>query len=120
MDAQTFFNEIALPAISGGLQREGIRYALGTLTTFIVLWVILSRFLETRKIRPATPRTKQIKMELGNSLRTMAVFVLMDIFVFEVLGGDIFKKYDLISDYGWVWFCISIPLLIIIHDAYFY
>ena len=120
MDAVTFINESILPPIIGGLQREGIRYALGTLTTFIVLWILLSRFIEGRKIRPPTPRTKQVKMELGNSLRTMLVFVLMDIFIFEILGGDVFKKYDDIETYGWVWFAVSIPLLLVIHDAYFY
>lgn len=120
MDALSFLSNDLAPRILSGLQVESIRYALGTLTTFIVLWLILSRFIEGRKIRPPTPRTKQIKMELRNSVRTMAVFVAMDILIFEGADLGLFLKYDEIADYGWVWFWISMPLLIVLHDTYFY
>ncbi len=102
------------------LQTEAFRYTLGTIATFLIVWVGLSRFIEGRKIRKPTPRTRQIRMELLNSFRAMVIFVLMDILVFELAGSGIFRKYDEISQYGWVWFFVSIPLLIILHDAYFY
>ena len=51
MEFLPFFTEYLGPRILSGLENESIRYALGTLTTFFVIWVILGRFLETRKIR---------------------------------------------------------------------
>lgn len=123
MEFLPFFTEYLGPRILSGLENESIRYALGTLTTFFVVWVILGRFLETRKIRKPMPRNRQIRqvqMELKNSFIAMSVFVAMDILLFEAASFGIFKKYDEISDYGWLWFWVSMPLLIIFHDAYFY
>lgn len=81
---------------------------------------MLHRFIETRKIRKATPRTKQIQMELKHSFKTVCVFVAMDIFIFEAADIGLFQKYDDFAEYGMLWFWISIPLLIVLHDAYFY
>ena len=63
----------------GGIQYEATRYAIGTLGTFFGLWIILEPLLKSRKIRKPTPRTKQIKMELINSFRTVCIFVALDI-----------------------------------------
>ena len=102
------------------LQIEAFRYSLGTLATFFIVWIGLSRFIAGRKIRPPTPRSRQIKMEIFNSLRAMLVFVVMDIVVFEMAGSGVFQKYDEIATYGWAYFFFSIALLIVLHDAYFY
>ncbi|MEO0466624.1 MAG: sterol desaturase family protein [Pseudomonadota bacterium] len=119
----TFFTDFLAPRALGGLERESIRYALGTLTTFFVIWVILGRFIQSRRIRKAIPVAKQrrqIRMELRNSFFAMAMFVALDMLVFEAGNFGVFKKYDDISQYGWLWFWVSMPLLIIFHDAYFY
>ena len=120
MDFALFFSDYLGPRILHGLQTESIRYALGTLTTFFVIWILLARFIQGRKIRTTSPRTPQIRMELFNSARTMAIFVAMDILIFEAAGFGIFKKYNDFAAYGMTWFWISIPLWIILHDAYFY
>jgi len=123
MEVTSFFTEYLGPRILSGLQTESIRYALGTLTTFFIIWLLLGRFLENRRIRKPLPRQRQIKqvqMELKNSFFAMAVFVGMDILVFEAANLGLFKKYDDISEYGVVWFWLSMPLLIIFHDTYFY
>ncbi len=121
MDAlYTFLTEYLGPRVLGGIQFETTRYAIGTLVTFFVLWVVLSRFIESRKIRKPTPRTKQIRMELKNSFKTVCVFVAMDIFIFEAADIGLFKKYNEFDQYGMLWFWISMPLLIVLHDTYFY
>ncbi len=45
MDLLPFFTEYLGPRILGGIQFESTRYAMGTLVTFFVLWVMLHRFL---------------------------------------------------------------------------
>ena len=120
MELISFFTDYLGPRILGGIQFESTRYAMGTLVTFFVLWVVLHRFIETRKIRKPTPRNKQIQMELKHSFKTVCVFVAMDIFIFEAADIGLFQKYDDFAEHGMLWFWISIPLLIILHDTYFY
>jgi len=103
-----------------GLRFEAVRYAIGTLGVFFTIWVLLAPLLKSRRIRERRPAGSQIKMELLNSLRTICVFVALDIVVFDLADMGVFKKYDDISEYGALWYWISIPLAIILHDAYFY
>ncbi|MEO0981667.1 MAG: sterol desaturase family protein [Pseudomonadota bacterium] len=106
--------------ISPGVEFELKRYAIGTLSTFLVIWVLLGRALESRKIRKPTPRARQIRRELTNSFLTVFVFVLLDAVIFDLSGFNILRKYDDIADYGWAYYWLSIPLMIVLHDAYFY
>lgn len=103
-----------------GLQVEAFRYGLGTLTTFLVVWVLLGPFIRSRKIRSATAPVGQIWMEIRQSVLAMSVFIVTDMVVFSVGDFGVFKKYDEISEYGWAYFWLSIPLWIVLHDAYFY
>ncbi len=103
-----------------GLRFEGVRYAIGTLGVFFTIWILLAPFLQGRRIRQAMPRKKQmsqIKTELFNSLRTICVFIALDIIIFDLAQVGIFKTYTRVSDYGWLWFAASIPLGIVLHDA---
>ena len=106
-----------------GLRFEGVRYAIGTLGVFFTIWIVLAPFLQGRRIRKPMPKTRQIsqiKMELLSSLRTICIFIALDIIIFDLAQVGVFKTYSAISDYGWLWFAVSIPLGIVLHDAYFY
>ena len=121
MDAIIIWATEILPGRAlDGMRFEGVRYAMGTLGVFFAVWVIFEPFLKSRKIRKPTPRRRQIMMELGNSLKTICVFVALDILIFDLAELGLFKKYDDISQYGMAWLIISIPLTIILHDTYFY
>lgn len=103
-----------------GIRFEAQRYAIGTLGVFFAIWIALEPLLKNRKIRKPTPRKKQVRMELANSFKTICVFVALDIVIFDLGQYGIFQKYDDIAEYGWVWYWISIPLALAIHDTYFY
>jgi Delta7-sterol 5-desaturase len=102
------------------LQIEALRYGLGTLTIFLVVWVVLGPFIRSRKIRGATPPVRQMWMEIRQSVLAMCVFVAADMAIFAFGDLGVFKKYDNIAEYGWPYFWLSIPLWIVLHDAYFY
>ncbi len=121
MDALLFWivNDLPPRFMAAGLF-EAARYAIGTLGVFFLVWILLEPWLRSRKIRKPTPRSKQIRMELINSFKTVCVFVSLDILLFEFGSADVLKKYDDVSDYGWVWFFLSVPVAIVLHDAYFY
>ena len=114
-----FFSELPGRVLLG-IQFEAARYAMGTLGVFFGICVLLAPFIKSRKIRHQQPPNRQIRTELLNSLRTICVFVALDILVFDLAAIGVFKKYDEIAEYGYLWFLLSIPLAIVLHDAYFY
>lgn len=120
MDILSLLTEQLLPRILGGLQFEATRYAIGTLTVFVVIWLILGRLLWTRKIRPRTAKFAQIKNEIRNSMITICIFVALDIAVFEFDSFGIFKIYNDPGQYGVLYYWLSIPLMLVLHDTYFY
>ena len=103
-----------------GIRFEAVRYAIGTLGVFFTIWVILAPFIQSRRIRIRRPAGNQIRMELFNSFRTICVFVALDIVIFDIAKSGILLKYDDISEYGWLWYWMSIPIAIVLHDTYFY
>lgn len=115
-----WFTESLPRHIGPSLELELVRYAAGTLGVFFVVWVLLSPWLKSRKIRPPTPRRRQITMELLNSFKSICVYIALDIVVFDIAEIGVFQKYNDVALYGWLWFWASIPVAIILHDAYFY
>lgn len=124
MDALFHYITETLPPLAlTGLRFEAIRYAMGTLGVFFGIWVVLAPLLKNRRIRKPMPRKRlwsQIRTEVFNSLRTICVFIALDIVVFDIADVGVLKIYGDTPDFGWVWFVISIPLAIVLHDAYFY
>jgi lathosterol oxidase len=103
-----------------GFQFEAIRYSMGTLGAFLLIWILLAPLSKNRKIRAHRSPAKQIKMELLYSLRTILVFVALDIIIFDFAQTGVFKQYQDISQYGTAWLLFSIVLMLVLHDTYFY
>lgn len=122
MDFATFWAEYGPPIISG-IQFEGSRYLVGTLSVLVGIWFIASHFIKGRKIRKPANRKhqlRQIRMELKNSAITIAVFTAMNTLLFNGAIADIFKIYHTDGAGQTLYFWLSIPLYIVLHDAYFY
>lgn len=103
-----------------GISFEAMRYAMGTLSVFGLVWVLFAPMLKSRKIRTNPHRLKQIRDELRNSFITILVFVTLDVVIFDLGARGVFRLYEDIGLYGWLWFFVSIPIAIVLHDAWFY
>lgn len=103
-----------------GIAIEAVRYAMGTLSVFGLVWVLFAPLLQSRKIRTTPHRLQQIRQEIRNSAVTILVFVTLDVLIFELGARGIFRLYDDIGRFGWLWFFLSIPVAVILHDAWFY
>lgn len=103
-----------------GFRYEATRYAIGTLGVFFVLWVLLAPFIQSRRIRKRRAPNKQIKTEILNSIRTMMIFVILDVLLFDLANVGLFRIYENVSDHGTLWYGASIFLGIVFHDTYFY
>jgi sterol desaturase/sphingolipid hydroxylase (fatty acid hydroxylase superfamily) len=111
---------IALVAIPGASIERAFWYFGIAGMAWLVLHVALARWLASRRIAARLPALPQIRRELLYSLRSLAIYGLVGGFmVFAYLSGWT-QIYLRIHEYGWAWFAVSIGLIVLIHDAYFY
>lgn len=96
------------------------RYAIFALAIWFALWVVLAVPLAHRKVRSTSPPWRQLVTEFGVSLRTIAIFSTVGLFMFVMARKGIMTGPDLAASWGWVWGAISLVLMIVAHDAWFY
>lgn len=94
----------------------------GLLST--VLWLLFSvvyrKKLRHRKISPRDPAPGQIRREVWQSLRSIAIWGAINVGVIYATSRGWTRFYRSIDEYGWGWFALSFVLMIVAHDAYFY
>jgi sterol desaturase/sphingolipid hydroxylase (fatty acid hydroxylase superfamily) len=102
------------------MEHDVTRYAIFAIGVWVGLWIVLAGVLKNRKIRPDTPPAKQLATEFLISLRSVAIFSTIALipFVLERLGW--LHGHEIATSWGPVWFWISLALMIVAHDAYFY
>ncbi len=81
----------------------------------------LSRHRPHRRIQGKDFSKAQLRRELTYSLTTILIFaaVLYGVFAINAVTGWL-QIYRDLSDYSMAWFCLSVPLALLIHDLYFY
>lgn len=98
---------------------EFVFYAVGVLLLWLGLHVLLRRRLAHRLIG-AWPQGRDMRREAMYSLTSMMVFAAISLVVFAgVIAGRIEIDADP-TQHGWWWAVLSLPALILWHDAYFY
>jgi sterol desaturase/sphingolipid hydroxylase (fatty acid hydroxylase superfamily) len=102
------------------LQGDLYRYLLGAGGTFLVINVLLSARLASRKIRDEIPDAPQIIREVLASLRTVVIFSLVGLTIAILASLSLLPVYDDPAQYGWAYFVINVVVLIVAHDAWFY
>lgn len=98
-----------------------LRYVLGAGGVFLLVNTLLSGVLRGRRIRERKLPDGQIRRELLTSFRTVLVFSLVGglaIWTSAKLGLS--QTYADPAGLGWLWFAVSVVILIVLHDAYFY
>ena len=86
---------------------------------FLIFYVLLKKPMQYRRIQPLVQKWKNYRRDIGFSLLTVIIFATIGSLVFVV-----FRPYtQLFRDplqYGWGYFILSFPTMLLIHDAYFY
>lgn len=77
-------------------------------------------FFSTRKIQPKFPKKRIIRKEILYSTLTLIIYCATSWLVFEWQKSGITKIYLDIERYGYLYFTLSILIMILIHDTYFY
>ncbi|TLD68215.1 sterol desaturase family protein [Phragmitibacter flavus] len=98
----------------------GIRYALFAGSAWLLGYVLFKNRWLHRKVIPAFPASKNVRREMLYSVRTVIIFGLVGALTLFAVRQGWTQMYKNISDYGNLWFALSIILGILLHDAYFY
>lgn len=96
------------------------RYVIFAVGVWLMLWVVLSRPLAGRKIRAENPPARQMVLEFLVSIRSVAIFSTIGLATFMLGRAGWLPGPEIAAGWGPAWFAISLVLMIIAHDAYFY
>lgn len=97
-----------------------LRYFIPALLVFLLFYVIFKKFFNKWKVQKEYPKNAQIQSEIVFSTLTLLVFCCASWLVFTFIDWGwtlIYLSYD---TYSWLYLVLSFPLLVIIHDTYFY
>lgn len=117
MDADS--SRLLLQVWTGSYLMEAGRYLVVALLLWGGVHVLLRRRLAHRVIS-GWPRQADLRREIVYSLLSMAVFAGISLGVVALIWNGQFVIYRQPGQYGWTWFCLSLPLMLLFHDAYFY
>ncbi|MEO6633774.1 MAG: sterol desaturase family protein [Mucilaginibacter sp.] len=97
-----------------------VRYLLFTGSFYLVFYVWKNRRYWASKIQQRYPEKQHIFREIKYSFFTVLIFGV--IIMLTVMAGmkGLTLVYAPVAKYGWFYYFISIALMILLHDTYFY
>lgn len=95
------------------------RYFIIAGGSFLIFYFLLKNTLFSRRMQSKFPHRKDYLRDISFSLVTILIFATMAALVFVVLRPytNFFQPYDL---YGKAYYFLTFPLMLLVHDAYFY
>ena len=104
---------------TSGLLDEGWRYVVFALLAWLLLHVLLRKRLAHRLVGD-WPRRPDLLREISYSIATVGVFAAIASLVLALVVSGHAEIYMDPRKYGLAWLVLSLPLLVIWHDTYFY
>lgn len=96
------------------------RYVFTAGIAFLIFYVCYRKKWLYKKIQSAFPRNKDYRREVLYSLMTIVIFAFIAILVFRSPLTPYTQVYRDIEVFGWGYFFLSIFMMIVFHDTYFY
>lgn len=100
---------------------NAVKYFFISLPFFLVYYVFLRKRLSYKKIQAKFPRLKDYARELGFSTLSVIIFSVPPLIM---LYSDAIRPhttfYTHIDEHGKAYFVLAFPLMLLIHDTYFY
>jgi sterol desaturase/sphingolipid hydroxylase (fatty acid hydroxylase superfamily) len=103
----------------GNLVLEGSRYLVCALVLWGALHVLLRRRLSHRQIA-GWPSARDVRRELTYSISTLLIFASIGAGTVAMLMTGHAQIYRSADRYGWWWLVLSLPVMLLWHDLYFY
>jgi sterol desaturase/sphingolipid hydroxylase (fatty acid hydroxylase superfamily) len=96
------------------------RYFLLATIAFTVFYVIKKESWRFKKIQAKFPVRNDYVREVGFSLVTALIFAGIGYLVYLTPFVRFTQVYYNVNDHGWLYLLLSIGLMIVVHDTYFY
>ncbi len=97
-----------------------LRYLLFAGVAFLVFYTWKKQPWNIRKLGKVTPGKKDVQREMAYSFITIGIFAVSALLVGLLFRTGITRIYLHISDRGIGYFALSVGLLLLFHDTYFY
>lgn len=97
-----------------------LRYFIIASIFYLFFWVFQKRKGQHRKIQNVPPDPKRMRSEFLWSVSSCGVFTLTSFLVGYLKIKGLSSIYINISAFGWIYFILSVPLLMLIIDSYAY
>jgi Delta7-sterol 5-desaturase len=97
-----------------------LRYVVLAFLAFLVFYIIKKKSWFYRKIQQRFPLRKDYWREIAYSIITAFIFAGVGVFVFVSPFRKLTQVYTNIEQYSVTYFVVSILLMLVIHDTYFY
>jgi len=99
---------------------DTLRYLIGAGVVSFVLFVLLRAWSSQRKIQSRKASKQDIKREVIYSLITTSVYATVALFTIEAKELGYMQIYTDVSAQGWLYTLLTLPILLVLHDTYFY
>jgi sterol desaturase/sphingolipid hydroxylase (fatty acid hydroxylase superfamily) len=88
---------------------------------FLFFYVLLKRKISFRKIQLRFAKRNDYLREITYSIISIMIFTLPPVIMLKIDAIRVHTTYyEHIKTYGWTYFFAAFPLMIIVHDTYFY
>ena len=97
-----------------------LRYLLAAGALVLILRFASRRWLQGRQVRIRTVAPGQQRREFLWSMLTVVIFSLLGTVVLLAYNLGFSRLYFQVDDYGWAWLPISLVVLVVLNDTWFY
>jgi Delta7-sterol 5-desaturase len=97
-----------------------VRYLLVAGIPFLIFYYFLKNSKSVSKLQLKFPQLSDYQREIGYSILTSMIFGVVGWVAYKTPFYDYTLSYENISDYPIWYFWVSILLMILLHDTYFY
>lgn len=97
-----------------------LRYFLIAGIGYFLFYVVYRKTFSHRKIQVAFPSSYRIWMDILYSISTLLIYCVTSWIVFQLYETGFTHIYTDIHQFGYTYFFVSLVLMVVLHDAYFY
>lgn len=97
-----------------------LRYFLVAGPAFLIFYVVFKQKWQFKRIQFNFPKTSDYVREVTYSVITVLIFVGVALIAFASPLKEFNLVYTDFAAYGWGWWCMSVLIMIVMHDTYFY
>ena len=98
----------------------GLRYFIIAGLAFFVWYIVRKEKIAYKKIQLKIPELKDYQREILYSTITIVIFSCVPYFLLNIDIRQYTLFYSDINAYGKLWFWLAFPVMLFVHDAYFY